>query len=248
MKHRTLLTLAAAGALLLTLPACSPKEPEATPTPEALPTQSMNIVTPTPEAQPTESMNVIVTSPSPEPTESVNVIAPEETDAVVEPLESQGPVQVPPIETLTPAPTAEPTPEPTAEPTPEAPAASLTAADVYAKVSAVAGGNPMSDMGFVLEAFYNLSTDDLEDFAFYMPEMSATNEEIFIAKVKSGKLDSVKSACESRHQGLKEEGAMYPTAAEYVESARIVTSGDWIMFAVVANPAEAESAFNDCTK
>lgn len=244
MKHRTRLTLAAAGALLLTLPACSPKEPEATPTPEALPTESMNVIVTTPEAQPTESMNVIVTSPEPDPTQSVNVIAPEETDAVVEPLESQGPVQVPPIETLTPAPTAEPTPEPT----PEAPAAGLTAADAYAKVSAVAGGNAMSDMGFVLEEFYNLSTDDLEDFVFYMPEMSATNEEIFIAKVKSGKMDAVKGACESRHQGLKEEGAMYPVAAEYVENARIVTNGDWIMFAVVANPAEAESAFNDYTK
>ena len=244
MKHRTLLTLAAAGALLLALPACSPKEPEATPTPDPLPTESMNVIVTTPEAQPTESMNVIVTSPEPDPTESVNVIAPEESDNPVKPLESQGPVQSHPVETQTPAPTAEPTPEPT----PEAPAASLTAADAYAKVSAVAGGNAMSDMGFVLEEFYNLSTDDLEDFAFYMPEMSATNEEIFIAKVKSGKMDAVKEACESRHQGLKEEGAMYPTAAEYVESARIVTNGDWIMFAVVANPAEAESAFNDYTK
>lgn len=244
MKHRALLTLAAAGALLLTLSACSPKEPEATPTPDPLPTGSMNVIVTTPEAQPTESTNVIVTSPEPDPTESVNVIAPEETENPVKPLESQGPVQVPPIETLTPAPTAEPTPEPT----PEAPAAGLTAADAYAKVSAVAGGNAMSDMGFVLEEFYNLSTDDLEDFVFYMPEMSATNEEIFIAKVKSGKMDAVKGACESRHQGLKEEGAMYPVAAEYVENARIVTNGDWIMFAVVANPAEAESAFNDYTK
>lgn len=244
MKHRTLLTLAAAGALLLTLSACSPKEPEATPTPDPLPTESMNVIVTTPEAQPTESMNVIVTSPEPDPTESVNVIAPEESDNPVKPLESQGPVQSHPVETQ--APTPEPTSEP--EPTPEAPAASLTAADAYAKVSAVAGGNAMSDMGFVLEEFYNLSTDDLEDFAFYMPEMSATNEEIFIAKVKSGKMDAVKEACESRHQGLKEEGAMYPTAAEYVESARIVTNGDWIMFAVVANPAEAESAFNDYTK
>ncbi|MBP3519722.1 MAG: DUF4358 domain-containing protein [Oscillospiraceae bacterium] len=244
MKHRTLLTLAAAGALLLAHPACSPQEPEATPTPDPLPTESMNVIVTTPEAQPTESMDVIVTSPEPDPTESVNVIAPEESDNPVKPLESQGPVQSHPVETQ--APTPEPTSEP--EPTPEAPAASLTAADAYAKVSAVAGGNAMSDMGFVLEEFYNLSTDDLEDFAFYMPEMSATNEEIFIAKVKSGKMDAVKEACESRHQGLKEEGAMYPTAAEYVESARIVTNGDWIMFAVVANPAEAESAFNDYTK
>ena len=251
MKHRTLLALAAAGALLLTLSACSPKETEATPTPDALPTESMNVIAPTPEAQPTESMNIVTPEPSgaPEaqPTESVNVIAPEGTDNPVKPLESQVPDKGSEL-APSPKPTPEPTAEPTPDPTPEAPAASLTAADVYAKVSAVAGGNAMSDMGFVVEEFYNLSTGDLEDFVFYMPEMSATNEEIFIAKVKSGKMDAVKGACESRHQGLKEEGAMYPTAAEYVESARIVTNGDWILFAVVANPAEAESAFNDCTK
>ena len=242
MKHRTLLTLAAAGALLLALPACSPKEPEATPTPDPLPTESMNVIVTTPEAQPTESMNVIVTSPEPDPTESVNVIAPEESDNPVKPLESQGPVQSHPVETQTPAPTAEPTPEPT----PEAPAASLTAADAYAKVSAVAGGNAMSDMGFVLEEFYNLSTDDLEDFAFYMPEMSATNEEIFIAKAKSGKLDSIKTACESRWQGFKDEAGMYPAAAEYVENAKIVTNGDWIMFALAADSDAAVKAFNGC--
>lgn len=245
MKHRTLLTLAAAGALLLTLSACSPKEPEATPTPEALPTESMNVIVTTPEAQPTESMNVIVTSPEPDPTQSVNVIAPEETDAVVEPLESQGPVQVPPMETLTPAPTAEPTPEPT----PEAPAASLTAADAYAKVSAVATSTYMMDSSFALDAFYpDLSEADFEDFVLYMPDASAKIEEILIGKVTSGRMDAVKTACESRQQGMKEDAQAYATTGDYVDSYKLVVNGDWIMFAVVPNPAEAESAFNDYTK
>ena len=120
------------------------------------------------------------------------------------------------------------------------------AADIYAKVSAVAGGNPMSDMGFVLEEFYNLSASDLEDFVFYMPDMSATTEEIFIARVKSGKLDAVKSACQSRQQGMKEDAAIYPSAAAYVESSQIVTNGDWILFVVVAEPDSAVTAFNGC--
>lgn len=245
MKHPSLPALALTGALLLTLSACSPKEPEATPTPDPLPSESMNVITPTPEAQPTESMNIVTPEPTgtpdPDPTESMNVIAPQETETIAKPVDSQAPAATP-----TPTPTPDPTAEPTPEPTPEA--KEPTASEVYNKVSAVAGGNAMSDTSFVVEEFYNLSTDDLEDFVFYMPEMSATNEEIFIAKVKSGKLDTVKSACESRHQGLKEEASIYPIAAEYVESAKIVTNGDWIMFVVVANPAEAESAFLDCTK
>lgn len=245
MKHRTLLTLAAAGALLLALPACSPKEPEATPTPDPLPTESMNVIVTTPEAQPTESMNVIVTSPEPDPTESVNVIAPEESDNPVKPLESQGPVQSHPVETQ--APTPEPTSEP--EPTPEAPAASLTAADAYAKVSAVATSTYMMDSSFALDAFYpDLSEADFEDFVLYMPDASAKIEEILIGKVTSGRMDAVKTACESRQQGMKEDAQAYATTGDYVDSYKLVVNGDWIMFAVVPNPAEAESAFNDYTK
>lgn len=242
MKHPSLPALALAGALLFTLSACSPKASESTPTPDPLPSESANLPVSSPEAQPTESMNIVTPAPThtpePQPDPSADVVPPQASDSPAAPTESQGPVQVPPSQT--PAPTPEP------DPTPEAKAP--TAGEVYEKVSAVAGGNAMSDMSFVLEDFYSLSAGDLEEFAFYMPEMSATTEEIFIARVKSGKMDAVKGACESRHQGLKEEAAMYPTAAEYVENARIVTNGDWILFVVAEHPAEAESAFLDCTK
>lgn len=230
MKYIRLSALALTGAMFLSLAACGPKGPEATPTPEATGTPGTAVSaapTETPEAQPTESMNIVT--------------PPAETDAVVKPLESQAPAQSQPVQT--PGTGSEPAPSPA--PT-EAPAGDLTAADVYAKVSAAAGGNPMSDVGFALEEFYNLSASDLEDFVFYMPDMSATTEEIFIAKVKSGKLDAVKSACQSRQQGMKEDAAMYPAAAAYVEGSQIVTSGDWILFAVVAEPDAAVTAFNGC--
>ena len=252
MKHRTLLTLAVAGALLLTLPACSPKETETTPTPEALPTESMSIIAPTPGAQPTGSMNIVTPEPSgtPEaqPTESVNVIAPEETGNPAKPLESQVPDKGSEL-APSPKPTPEPTAEPTPDPTPEAPSAGLTAADVYAKVSAVASGTAMMDSSFALDAFYpDLSEADFEDFVLYMPDASAKIEEILIGKVASGRMDAVKAACESRQQGMKEEAEFYATTGDYVDSYKLVINGDWIMFAVVANPAEAESAFHDCTK
>ena len=219
-NHISLPALALCGAMVLTLAACGPKTPDPTPTPET--SETPNVVE---SVKPSETPETV----EPQPTESINVVTPPaETDTVVKPLETQ-------------------TPEATPEPAPsDAPASSLTAADVYAKVSAAAGGNPMSDVGFVLEDFYNLSASDLEDFVFYMPELSATTEEIFIAKVKSGKLDTVKSACESRQQSMKDDGAMYPSAAVYVEASQIVTNGDWIMFAVVAEPDGAVAAFNNC--
>ncbi len=217
-KYITLSALALTGAMILT--ACGPKEPDPTPTPEI--TETPGVME---SVQPTETPEV---SAEPQPTESASAVTPPaETD------------EVKPVETQT------PTPEPTAAPS-EAPEASLTAADIYAKVSAVAGGNPMSDVGFALEDFYSLSASDLEDFVFYMPDMSATTEEIFIAKVKSGKLDAVKSACQSRQQDLKDNGSMYPSAAVYVEASQIVTNGDWILFVVVAEPSAAVSAFNGC--
>ena len=39
---------------------------------------------------------------------------------------------------------------------------------------------------------------------------------------------------------------MYPTAAVYVENAKIVTNGDWIMFVVAADSDAAVTAFNNC--
>lgn len=149
--------------------------------------------------------------------------------------------------TPTPTPTENVGGTPTGDPA-STPAADLTAAGIYEAVSAAAGGNPMSDMSFAVEEFYNLSADDLEDFVFCMPEMSATTEEIFIAKVKSGKLDSVKGACEARHQGMKDDATMYPAAAEYVEKGQIVTSGDWILFVVAADPDGAAEAFRSSLK
>lgn len=227
MKLNRISALALTGAMLLGLTACGGSaEPSATPEVTATP-EVVETVTPT--AAPEESVPVESVVPSEKPVES----APAET--------------VTPTETPAGDPVSTPAPEVTPEPT-QAPASSVTAAEVYNKVSAVAGGNGMADMGFILEEFYNLSASDLVDYAFYMPEMSTTLEELFIAKVADGKMDSVKAACQSRQQGLKEDADFYPTTAAYIDSYQIVTNGDWIMFAVVQYPDAAVSAFHEATK
>ncbi len=106
----------------------------------------------------------------------------------------------------------------------------------------------MVDSSFALDAYYNITAGDLEDFVLYMPDMSANIEEIFIAKVKSGKLDAVKAACEGRQKGMAEDAAFYPDTGTYVDSYQLVVSGDWVLFCVCENPDDAVTAFNDCTK
>jgi len=217
--------LVLAGALTLTLAACGGK-PAETPTPAPTDTPAIS-ESAEPSVEPTES-----TEPAPTPTETVEV-EPVESDAAAP---TPGTVQVSPI--VTPAPSAEPTAEPS----------TLTAADVYAAVSAKAGGSAMVDSSFALDAYYNITADDLEDFVLYMPDMSANIEEIFIAKVKSGKLDAVKAACESRQKGMAEDAETYPATGAYVDSYKLVTNGDWVLFCVCENPDSAVTAFNDCTK
>ncbi len=233
-KHR-IPALVLAGAMLLSLAACGGKD---APTPAPTVPAAEDTTTPIPATEDT-------TTPAPAAEDTTK---PAEASESVESVESAAPsvaptpkptgtVQVSPI--VTPAPSAEPTAEPETD---------LTAADVYAAVSPKAGGSAMIDASFLLTEYYNVSEDDLEDYVLYMPDMSATTEEIFIAKVKSGKLDAVKSACESRQKGMAEDAETYPATGTYVSSYQLVTSGDWILFCVCENASSAAEAFRNTVK
>lgn len=228
MKHARLTALALAGAMTLSLLcACGGGKPE--PTPEATVESTLAAESEAPE----ESVQVTETA---EPEETVEATAEATAQATLTPSAIPEPTKAPE--------TAKPTAEPTEAPAEKVP----TASEVMAKVSAVAGGNAMSDVSFALEDFYNLSESDLEDYVLYMPDMSTAIEEIFVARVKDGKLDSVKSACQSRQKGMAEEAAFYATTGAYVDSYKLVTNGNWLLFCVCENAGKAVNAFNDCTK
>lgn len=123
-----------------------------------------------------------------------------------------------------------------------------TAAEVYTAVSAAAGGtSATTNLTDSLGSFYDIQTSDLEDYALYIPAISATREEIFVAKVKPGKMDAVKSACQSRLQSLQEDAEIYPDTGAYVAEAKLVTNGNWVMFCVVPNASGAVNAFQNST-
>lgn len=146
-------------------------------------------------------------------------------------------------------PTAVPTPTAGPEPSDVASIGVLAASTVYKAVAKSAGATAATmDASSVMENFYNLSAADLEDYVFYMPELSANIEEIFIAHAKEGKVDAVKTACQSRLGGLKEDAEFYPATGAYVSDAKLVTEGNWVLFCVCPDSAGAVKAFQDCLK
>lgn len=143
---------------------------------------------------------------------------------------------------------AGPTAPPSQAPGEEAPAKAVTAADVYAAVSAAAGVSYDNSTDYIDSFYTTLDTGDLSDYVFYMPAMSGQIEEIFLARVSAGKLDAVKAACLDRQKAMAEDAAFYGATGAYVDSYQLVTQGDWVLFCVCEKAADAVSAFQDAAK
>lgn len=247
--------------------------PDVTPDPdptEAAPTEEPDVTDlpdkGTPPADPSQPASSAAPSeaeqPSPTPTSTAKPTAkPTPTPAAkptAKPTSTPAPTAKPtsapvvdPTAQPTPTPTAKPTPKPTPEPAEPSDTPSIAvpaASEVYAAVSAVTGSGNLTDMSEVMDQFYNVSTGDLEDFVFYMPAMNATIEEIFIGRAKPGKVNAVKAACQSRLNGLKEDGEFYPDTGVYLDGAKLEVSGDWVILAVCDKPAEAVKAFKNAVK
>ena len=178
MKKIRLSALALTGAMVLTMTACSSKEPEATPTPEP---------TSTPEAvesvTPTETPETV--TPDPDPTESTDIVTPPaETDTAVKPLETQTPA-----------------PDPT-----EAPAGTSKVQAVWEAIAT--RELPFFDDSLddqILADFYGIDPADLVEYVWKMPFMNTQATEFFIAQVQPDKMDTVKTALENRQAALEEQ-------------------------------------------
>ena len=218
MKKIRLSALALTGAMVLTMTACSSKEPEATPTPEPTSTpEAVESVTPTETPQ--------TVTPHPAPTQNHEIGTP--------------PTAVKPLETQTPA------PAPT-----EAPAGT-------SKVQAVWEAIATRELPFfddslddqILADFYGIDPADLVEYVWKMPFMNTQATEFFIAQVQPDKMDTVKTALENRQAALEEQWSQYlPDQLELVKNYKLVTNGDYIMFAVTEYADEVVTEFNTYTK
>ena len=216
-------TLALCGALILTLAACSSKEPEATPIPEV--TETPNVVE---SVMPTQTPEV-----SEEPTDTPEASAPAESEAP-KPEATQKPVETEPAPTEAPS---------------EAPA---EGSKIQAAWDAISNRElpyfqDLDDE--LLSDFYGVDPADLVEYICKIPFMNTQATEFFLAQVQPGKMDTVKAALEKRQADLVEQWKQYlPDQLELVENYQLVTNGDYILFAIADCAGDAVNEFNTYTK
>ena len=100
-----------------------------------------------------------------------------------------------------------------------------------------------------LTALYGIDPADLDSYLCKMPMVNVQATEFFIAKVKDGKMDTVKAAVEKRQDDLEAQWSQYlPEQLELVQNYKLVTNGNYILFAVSEYADEAVTAFNTYTK
>lgn len=96
---------------------------------------------------------------------------------------------------------------------------------------------------------YPLSTSDLEEYGCYGSLMGVQASEFFIAKVKSGRMETVKQALLSRQSDMDAQWKDYaPEQYEMVKNYKIAENGDYIFFGVAENVSAAVEVFNSYTK
>ena len=216
--------------------------------------------TPAPES----SAPVVENSSSPPPESSAPVTespdALPETSAPVE--ESAEPSAEPSAQptakpttkpTATPKPTTKPTatPKPTVKPTPtpESKPETNVVQSVWNDISKLSLPNLTAMDDATLAAMYGINVSDLEEYICMMPLMGVHSTEFFIAEVKDGKMDTVKAGIAKRQADLDAQWSQYlPDQHELVKNYKLVTNGNYVLFAISEYASDAVTIFNSYTK
>ncbi len=101
----------------------------------------------------------------------------------------------------------------------------------------------------LLSDFYGVDPADLVEYICKIPFMNTQATEFFIAQVQPGQMDTVKAALEARQAALQSQWSQYlPAQLELVENYKLVTSGDYILFAVTEYADDVVNDFNNNVK
>ena len=231
MKYR-LLALGLCVCLVLSLCACTPvnsDDAQASPTASLEPDGGEPLPSLAPDGEPA----LAPADPSHRPSDAPESQSPDLSEVGTRPIETAPADQ--------PAPSAQPEKE-------------WTAADVYAAWLTTSSQFPAPAAAFVdmsqyVDAYYTpFSADDVESFVFYQPGMSATPQDVFIAKAKPGKVAAVKAACQGRLEAMREETKFYTGTDDYVKSARLETAGDWVVLAACPEAERLVKMVRDTAK
>lgn len=199
---------------------------------------------------------------TPAPESSVPVVEnsasplPESSDALPEtsaPVEESAEPSAEPSAQPTPKPTAKPTatPKPTVKPTPtpESKPETNVVQSVWNDISKLSLPNLTAMDDATLSAMYGINASDLEEYICMMPLMGVHSTEFFIAKVKDGKMDTVKAGIAKRQADLDAQWSQYlPDQYELVKNYKLVTNGNYVLFAISEYASDAVSIFNSYTK
>lgn len=100
-----------------------------------------------------------------------------------------------------------------------------------------------------LKDVYGIDAADLESYVARIPLMNVHATEFFIAKVKDGKMDSVKEAIAKRQADLVTVWEQYlPEQYELVQNYKLETEGNYVLFCVSAQADEVVGLFQDAAK
>ena len=237
--NKRFLSLALAGVLTLgLLTACGGSQE---PAPE---TDTPAVESPAPETE-TPAPETETPAPETETPEAPETEAPaEEPSDTPASTPSAKPSTQPSAPPASSAPSTQPTPAPV-EPEPAADVVQST----WDAISQYELPSMMDADADILSQFYGISADDLVEYVCKMPLMAVHATEFFIAQVKDGKMDAVKAGVEKRQADLVAQWSQYlPDQLELVENYKLVTSGNYILFAVSEYADEAVSAFNTYAK
>ena len=99
-----------------------------------------------------------------------------------------------------------------------------------------------------LDFLYGMDAADLESYVGRIPMMNVHATEFFMAKVKDGKMDTVKEVLENRQAALEQQWSMYlPDQYALVQNAKLVVNGNYVLFCIAEDADSVVSLFNDAT-
>ena len=144
------------------------------------------------------------------------------------------------------------TPAPEVKPTPSEPTApeetSLSCSEIFSQITKDIELAKLTDVdATLLSDLYGMDTSLLEDYYVKMPMMSFQITEIGVFKVKDvNNLDKVVASLNKRASDIGQ--MLYPSLQETFDSRVLVTSGNYILFAIDENAAQISANFSNIVK
>lgn len=103
--------------------------------------------------------------------------------------------------------------------------------------------------GEMLESYYGFDEGLLEDYTVNIPMMNIKATEFFIARVTDENYEAVKEGFDRRLADLDATWSSYlPDQYALVQDARIVRSGEYVLFCITKYADRVEEIFLDMTK